>query len=239
VSAIDPARSSISLPAGRCEGLLRRWRKGGQYRLWQRMLHRLGHRRDSRFSLLEVGCGGGFFLRCCGEWFPRADLVGGDIDPRHVAFARRNCPRARIEQLDGRQLAFAPGSFDVLAAIQVIEHLDQPAAFLHQCRRVLREGGVLLLATPNPQGLAARLLGPRWQGRHPDHVSLLSPPRLRGLLGEAGFAIVRDGTTGLSGLPLVGRSPLMLVNVLIQGAFGCFGWRWGESYVAAARKVGA
>jgi SAM-dependent methyltransferase len=54
-------------------------------------------------------------------------------------------------------LAFADGGFDLVIAVEVIEHLDHAALFLREAIRVLRPGGQLILSSPNVASLPARL----------------------------------------------------------------------------------
>jgi ubiquinone/menaquinone biosynthesis C-methylase UbiE len=51
--------------------------------------------------------------------------------------------------MDCHRLAVGDGRFDVVVSFEVFEHLEQPAAYLAECHRVLRPGGRLLLSTPN------------------------------------------------------------------------------------------
>jgi hypothetical protein len=60
---------------------------------------------------------------------------------------------------------------------------------LTECHRVLREGGALLLTTPNFGSLSRRLLGPRWRVVDPEHLVLFTSRGLRTALERAGFRV--------------------------------------------------
>jgi SAM-dependent methyltransferase len=47
-------------------------------------------------------------------------------------------------------MPFQDGSFDLISAAAVIEHLSKPHEFLRECRRVLKPGGLLILTCPAP-----------------------------------------------------------------------------------------
>jgi SAM-dependent methyltransferase len=134
--------------------------------------------------VLEAGCGEGYGAdRIAGV---ASRVVGLDYDPaavRHVAVAY---PRVAAVRGNLAGLPFAAGAFDVVATLQVIEHLwDQPG-FLAECRRVLRPAGTLLLSTPN------RLtFSPPNRPMNPFHSRELSAAELTGLLTGAGFAVSR------------------------------------------------
>lgn len=53
---------------------------GVAYRIWKRKLKQYARfNQNSRFKLLEVGCGAGHFLRCAEKWFPKAEIYGLDL----------------------------------------------------------------------------------------------------------------------------------------------------------------
>ena len=99
-------------------------------------------------------------------------------------------------------LPFASDTFDAVACIDGIEHLEGPFAFVRDCRRILRPGGVLLLSTPNISALRSRwrwlLTGFHNKGKKPlderaphprHHIRLMSFPEIRYLLHSNGFRI--------------------------------------------------
>ena len=79
-------------------------------------------------------------------------------------------------------------SFDMVIAINVIEHIYSPVSFLLNIRKRLNSRGHILLATPNAGGLWFNLLRSRWPSlKIPEHVAFYSEKTLRKLLQTAGF----------------------------------------------------
>jgi ubiquinone/menaquinone biosynthesis C-methylase UbiE len=144
-------------------------------------------------------------------------------------------PSAAFIRASSEQIPLASNSFDVISALQVIEHFESPENFLSEVARVLRPGGLFLMATPNTRGIGARLLGDKWQGIRGDHVSLRDPEEWRNTISRSGFECLSDGTTLFNGLPVVGRTPFSLPFLALQSAAGWFPWELGESYMAVAR----
>jgi len=134
--------------------------------------------------VLEAGCGEGYGAdRISGT----ARLVlGVDYDEATVAHARRAYPWVPVLRGNLAALPLAGGAIDVVASLQVIEHLwDQPG-FLRECARVLRPAGTLLLTTPN------RLtFSPGNDTLNPFHTRELSPTELTELLAAEGFEVTR------------------------------------------------
>ncbi|WP_428485179.1 methyltransferase domain-containing protein [Rhodopila sp.] len=146
--------------------------------------------RPAGTRLLEVGCGFGFgldFARRALGW----NVVG--LDPSPFAAAGRACLDLPIESrylvIDDPALG---DRFDVVMASEVIEHVASPPAFARTLRSALRDGGSLVLTTPDveavspatPRGILVPLLSIGY------HLVLQSASSLAGILHDAGFVDV-------------------------------------------------
>jgi ubiquinone/menaquinone biosynthesis C-methylase UbiE len=157
--------------------------------------------------VLEVGCG----TAALGAAFAAngADVVATDVSLRWLVLAQKRLaaqgtPGVELIACAAEQLPFDDASFDLVAASDVIEHVQSPQRVVAEAARVLRAGGLLFLATPNRYSLGlephVRLWGvgylPRpaaeryvraTRGVSYDHVHLLSARTLRSTLSEEGF----------------------------------------------------
>lgn len=97
--------------------------------------------------VLEAGCGEGYGADLLSR---SAALVHAlDYDEYATGHVRRAYPRLPVVRGNLVALPFADASHDAVVSLQTIEHLwDQPA-FLAECVRVLRPGGLLVVSTPN------------------------------------------------------------------------------------------
>jgi 2-polyprenyl-3-methyl-5-hydroxy-6-metoxy-1,4-benzoquinol methylase len=207
------------------------------YHVWKRAIRK--HSSGETLSrILEVGCGPGNFALCLEKWFPDSQVMALDLEDDLIRFASRRVHSAHFVRASSEKIPLHAHSVDVVSALQVIEHFSTPEDFLAEVARILRPGGLLLLSTPNPQGLGARLQGENWQGIRDDHISLRSPAQWQAALGEEGFERLSEGTTLFNGVPVLGRFPISLPFQVVQAAAGWFPWRWGESYMAVARSSG-
>jgi SAM-dependent methyltransferase len=94
--------------------------------------------------ILDVGCGTGANLKMLAA-FGKAE--GVDISPQAVEFCRqRGLDSVRLGAAE--QLPYEDDSFDVVTALDVVEHLDDDVAGLREMRRVLRSDGRILLFVP-------------------------------------------------------------------------------------------
>jgi len=206
------------------------------YDVWRRELKRFGKTQPDRpLKIVDIGCGPGFLLGCLKGWFPGVELTGVDQNDDLLRVAETRCPEMTPLKGDATALPLPDGYADVAFALHVVEHLSHPDQFFAEARRVLRPGGMLVIATPNAEGLGARIMRKKWQGYDdPTHVSLHGPSYWNELIDNSGFAIARRGTTGLSGIPLFNKMPLGLIH-WIPGFFcGYFSWKLGEAYVCVA-----
>ncbi len=114
--------------------------------------HLARYRFAARFAegaiVLDAGCGTGYGAA---ELARASKVVGVDASGEAVDHARRNFSRAGVHFLRAvcESLPFADGSFDLVVAFEVIEHLERWQDFLAEARRVLRPAGLLLVSTPN------------------------------------------------------------------------------------------
>lgn len=101
-------------------------------------------------DVLEVACGPGIGL---GYLLKHArSLTAGDYDPRIVAQAQSQYEgRLRILELDAMSLPLADQSYDLVILLEALYFVPAPEKFFAEAKRVLRPGGKLFLATPNPQ----------------------------------------------------------------------------------------
>jgi len=133
----------------------------------QRLLARgiVGSRQAQRTRVLDIGCGHGALSLTLAE-SAGLDVVAMDVlESRVRSVAARKATRdpeaaarVRIIRADAESLPFRDGSFDAVAATEVLEHLDEPGRMLAETHRVLRPGGRFFMTTPNSDALPYRIL---------------------------------------------------------------------------------
>jgi len=156
---------------------------------------RLGtiERHVDRGRLLDIGCATGFFLDLARSegW----EVVGTEVSSFGVHHARQALGLdVRLGALKG--LRFDSGMFDAVTMWDVIEHVVDPMGELKEVHRVLRDGGLLSLITPDAGSLVARVLGSRWEEfrRVREHVYFFSRRTMREMLHKVGFQVLGVGS---------------------------------------------
>ncbi len=165
--------------------LRRRW-EGSKVRSYREWVGE-GSRR-----LLDIGCGNGRFLALLDEFGPPDwELEGIDFDSDAAEQCRARGYRTHV----GRVEEFDPGDerYDGVIMLQLIEHVEDPAAIARRVYSLLRPGGVFIIETPNTGGFDYRWFKRSWWGHYhfPRHWNLFSTAALQRLLGECGFTIER------------------------------------------------
>ena len=97
--------------------------------------------------VLDLGCGTGYGTADLARVASAA--VGVDLAPEAIAYADRHFPSAQFLQCSANAVPFPPGSFDLVTAFEVIEHLPDWRSLLAEAHRVLEPNGLLIVSTPN------------------------------------------------------------------------------------------
>ena len=102
-------------------------------------------------DVLDVASGEGYGSALLAQ--AATSVVGVDIDERSVAFSRRSYRRDNLTFRIGSatELPLNDASVDTVVCFETIEHVVDHMALLHEVRRVLRDGGVFIVSTPDKQ----------------------------------------------------------------------------------------
>jgi len=153
---------------------------------------------------LDVGSGAGEFTAVIAG--AGAHVIGVEVAQAALRRARSRHPGLdfRLVEIDG-PLPFEDGSFELVWASEVIEHVTDTARWLSEVRRVLAPRGRLLVTTPSHGRLRVALGGvERFSEPLGDHLHLYTRRSLETLLHEFGFADVE--VRAVEGAPLLKRS---------------------------------
>ncbi len=156
-------------------------------------------------SVMEVGCGSGYVLSGLKAAHPSLALTGSEIFTTGLVYARQRLgPDVALLQMDARAIPFV-GSFDLICAFDVLEHIEEDATVLASMGQALRPGGGVLLSVPQHP----------WLWSQTDEMAFHKRRYRRGELEKkcrvAGFEILRS-TSFVSTL-----LPVMLAQRITQG----------------------
>ncbi|MEP6941215.1 MAG: bifunctional 2-polyprenyl-6-hydroxyphenol methylase/3-demethylubiquinol 3-O-methyltransferase UbiG [Rudaea sp.] len=175
--------------------------------------------------VLDVGCGGGILSESLAA--AGALVMGIDLAPRVLEVARLHLHETgRV--VDYREVsvealaAEAPGSFDAITCMEMLEHVPDPGSVIDACARLLKPGGRLFVSTLNrtPLAFGAAIVGAEYalnllpRGTH-HYAQFIRPAELATALRASGLTL--EDLSGLAYNPLTRRAwitPSTEVNYL-------------------------
>jgi 2-polyprenyl-6-hydroxyphenyl methylase/3-demethylubiquinone-9 3-methyltransferase len=146
-------------------------------------------------SALDVGCGAGLLAEPLARLGAKVTAV--DAAPECIAIARDHAIGQGL-QIDYRAAGVeeVKGKFDLVTAMEVIEHVADPQAFVNDLAARLADGGLMILSTPNRTAWSKLLtitlaegFGQIPKGTH-DFDKFIDPDTMRGLLAKAGLECI-------------------------------------------------
>jgi SAM-dependent methyltransferase len=155
--------------------------------------------------ILDVGCGTGANLLMLSKY---GQAEGVDVSEDALEFCRaRGLDKVQVGAAE--ELPYEDGTFDLVTAFDVVEHLDDDLAGLKEMRRVLRPGGRALLFVPTFMFL--------WglQDDVSHHRRRYRLPELRRVLEQAGFEVERSTYANITFFApiLLGRQLMRLTGI--------------------------
>jgi 2-polyprenyl-6-hydroxyphenyl methylase/3-demethylubiquinone-9 3-methyltransferase len=218
------------------------WDPKGQFKALHRLNPaRLGYIRDQALahfgrdggvrrpleglSVLDIGCGGGLLSEPLARL--GATVTGIDAAGRNVAVARLHAEQAGVavdyQEITAEALLEGGSRFDIVLAMEVIEHVENVPLFMKSCAGLVAPGGLLFIATINRtlRALALAIYGAeyvlRWipRGTH-QYEKFLTPEEVRALATRNGLRIVDQ--TGVVFHPIADEwrlSPDMGINYMV------------------------
>ncbi len=124
-------------------------------------------------SMMSVGCGEGFDLKHILKAYKPKKTVGVDIDKEAVKYAQKHLPKVEFRQADAKKLPFKKNQFDLVLALEIIEHIPDYDEAISELKRVSK-GPVLITVPWEPWFSVVGLLRGKYLnrlGRHPEHVN--------------------------------------------------------------------
>ena len=154
--------------------------------------------KDGSSTILDIGCGTGAMLD---ELAPFGRVVGADFAPEALGFCRsrgeRIGRRYNLARADACRLPFASDRFDVVTAMDIIEHIDRDKDAVSEIARVLKPGGRLLATVPAYMSL--------WSEHDValHHYRRYRAPEFKDIAQRAGLTVEKISYTLTSLFPLV------------------------------------
>jgi SAM-dependent methyltransferase len=151
------------------------------------LVRRHAPRRTEASALLDIGCGYGYLLR---RFEGRYRLAGIDVSAHAAGVARMALPGALVVTADVQRGLPFRDPFDVVLAVNVVEHLPQPDAGARTIRQALAPGGLCVIHLPTINGPVSRTIYRFAYAKDPTHVYRPSSDEVRRLFERTGFRVL-------------------------------------------------
>ena len=165
-------------------------------------------------TALDVGCGGGILADSMAR--RGADVLGIDLSTKALRVAQLHAleaetPGVRYREVSAEALAVeAPGSFDVVTCMEMLEHVPDPASVVQACATLVKPGGWVFFSTLNrsPWSFLAAIVGAEYilkllpRGTH-EYAKMIRPSELAMFCRQAGLEVLH--TRGMDYNPLTQR----------------------------------
>lgn len=128
------------------------------------IIREIKQRLPSPISALDIGCGAGFLTHAlsCED----CDVAGIDLSEKSLEVAKKHDPTGRVRYFhgDAYSLPFPDRSFDVVFAMDILEHVEEPERLIREASRVLKPNGLFFFHTFNRNFLSYLLIikGVEW-----------------------------------------------------------------------------
>lgn len=180
--------------------------------------------------VLDIACGTGYgsqILREAGA----SSVVGVDVSPDAITFARRNSAADGIEYICANaETTKSLGPFDLVVSFETIEHVHDYQQTLRNLHAMLKPGGTLIISTPNRSVTSPQAKTVNDIPDNKYHVREWNLPEFLGILREAGF--------GLSDSDVYGQSPPQkFTNRIVRKLNTLFGWFGDSHYRVGVRPI--
>lgn len=169
-------------------------------------------------AILDIGCSTGYF----GAQLMKkgAKVTGIDISTKAIKEAKKVLTEAKVVDLNEGKLPFKNKVFDSIIASELLEHLFQPINILKEAHRILKDGGELIISTPNLLYWGNRLKFMKGEFVYQKsgvfdegHIHFYTHQTLKKDLTEAGFKIAKENHV------FAGSNTLLKVKSSFPGIF--------------------
>ena len=146
--------------------------------------------------LLDIGCGGGLLSEPMARL--GATVVGADAAARNIPVAALHAEQSGLaidyRHTTAEALSASGEAFDVVLAMEIVEHVADPQGFVTTCHDLLKPGGLMIMSTLNrtTKSFLAAIIGAEWimrwlpKGTH-DWAKFIQPDELKTLIRRAGL----------------------------------------------------
>ncbi len=187
---VEPAAPEPEIDVGLLDIHLSGWLRGESGELIE------GFAIGPEDTVLDIGCGDGGYSHFCG--MQGAEIILADLDPEKIDAAKAKLQGSAARALhtlvtDANPIPLPDARVSKVIAMEVLEHVDDPAQFMGELVRVASPGAQFLLTVPDEiiEGVQKRIAPPVYFEK-PNHIRIFKRGELEKLATDAGLIVERS-----------------------------------------------
>lgn len=153
---------------------------------------------ESGYRVLDVACGNGMLLKLLSDK-ANIEVYGVDISENMIKEAVIKYPYMKFSVTNSAELPFEDGVFDVVCVCAAFHHFTEPAAFIAEAKRVLRQGGFIYIADPYLPPIVRHVANLVLPLLNMGDVKVYSKREFESLFQRAGFVNIAVRRFGMKG----------------------------------------
>lgn len=164
-----------------------------------RVIELLRDHMNGQLDVVDLAAGQGAFSVMLQEQGHNVTAV--DADAENWKVKDIDLLVANLDSEFSDQIISTRQKFDLVVAIEIIEHLENPFRFVRECSKILKKDGLIVLTTPNVESMYSRIVFfmtgrlysfGSYETVRPAHITPIFRWKLEMILEEAGFEIVTE-----------------------------------------------
>jgi trans-aconitate methyltransferase len=144
-------------------------------------------------QILDSGCGTGHMLADIAQAYPLHQLHGIDLSPAMLDQARQKIPNATLTEADLAHHELPQNTYDVVLSLNVLHHMNDPAAYLETLTSSCVVGGTIFLCDFAVDGFSMKLAEKHWRRFNSSHSRAFSRAEMQGMLTHLPVTIIDHG----------------------------------------------
>lgn len=157
--------------------------------IFVKLFNKYSHKPLDKASVIDIGCGYGYLL----DSFASAkEVYGTDISSEAVKIAQKRNNKYKVSQMDILKTFKLKHKFDLVLAINVIEHLSKPKVGIKNIKTLLNKDGLVIIHLPTINNKFSGWLYSKTYAKDPTHVYMPKADDVKQLFVDEGFELLQE-----------------------------------------------
>ena len=153
------------------------------------LFNKYSYKKLKNASVIDIGCGYGYLMDSFAD---AKQIYGTDISPEAVAVAQKRNPKYKVSKMDILKPLQLKVKFDLVLAINVIEHLSEPDMGIKNIKKLLNKEGIVIIHLPTINNAFSKWFYSKTYAKDPTHVYKPKGDEVKQLFINEGFELLQE-----------------------------------------------